>query len=476
MPGGGVVSCAPAPGPPSPPPRAPSAPRAASSRTREGTGGTRACPSGSPTRRACLGAMGRLGIEIRRAQVNRRSRRAKLRHRLRLAPGRDSVRSSWTRPCRPDVSRGSRHGWRGTSDARRRTSRDRAPRRMVVSVERLYGLAYGWTAEGATTRMSATDESGAVVGLMGGGAASYVTPRVAFERFRRERAHPGSRGRLRVDVIHSTVGSQSGQTDTGHALTSRPGLATSSRPPLGQPVAPARVHRRVESRLELADARLLRARPLRAYARSPRRHSRLDTPPPDGRTNARSGSRRSRVCARPDLLCTSPEPELDVQGNGHRRDGRFRWLFLSRAPPRHVPSCALTRPHAPHIKRGRTRQRHRTQFHDIRLHSRGLDDLGRRRVRAAPHGGPRSTSARLVRRAPRTTRTSAGSEVLGSPRTRFEVKFYQVAIVFLVFDIETAFLYPWALRYRRCRAWARSKNGVCTAESRSLACPRFSCS
>jgi NADH-quinone oxidoreductase subunit A len=41
-----------------------------------------------------------------------------------------------------------------------------------------------------------------------------------------------------------------------------------------------------------------------------------------------------------------------------------------------------------------------------------------------------------------------GSDVIGSPRARFEVKFYQVAIVFLVFDIETAFLYPWALKYR----------------------------
>src|SRR5262252_5019611 len=41
-----------------------------------------------------------------------------------------------------------------------------------------------------------------------------------------------------------------------------------------------------------------------------------------------------------------------------------------------------------------------------------------------------------------------GSDVIGSPRARFDVKFYQVAIVFLVFDIETAFLYPWAVRYR----------------------------
>jgi NADH-quinone oxidoreductase subunit A len=42
----------------------------------------------------------------------------------------------------------------------------------------------------------------------------------------------------------------------------------------------------------------------------------------------------------------------------------------------------------------------------------------------------------------------AGSEPIGSPRARFSVKFYQVAILFLVFDIETAFLYPWAVRFR----------------------------
>ena len=41
-----------------------------------------------------------------------------------------------------------------------------------------------------------------------------------------------------------------------------------------------------------------------------------------------------------------------------------------------------------------------------------------------------------------------GSEPIGSPRVRFSVKFYQVAILFLVFDIEAAFLYPWAMQYR----------------------------
>ena len=56
-----------------------------------------------------------------------------------------------------------------------------------------------------------------------------------------------------------------------------------------------------------------------------------------------------------------------------------------------------------------------------------------------------------------------GSEVIGSPRTRFEIKFYQVAILFLVFDIEVAFLYPWALRYRQLSCLGPLDAGVCSA-------------
>jgi NADH-quinone oxidoreductase subunit A len=41
-----------------------------------------------------------------------------------------------------------------------------------------------------------------------------------------------------------------------------------------------------------------------------------------------------------------------------------------------------------------------------------------------------------------------GSEPIGSPRGRYSVKFYQIAILFLVFDIESAFMYPWALLYK----------------------------
>jgi NADH-quinone oxidoreductase subunit A len=40
-----------------------------------------------------------------------------------------------------------------------------------------------------------------------------------------------------------------------------------------------------------------------------------------------------------------------------------------------------------------------------------------------------------------------GSEPIGSPRGRYSVRFYQVAILFLVFDIEAAFMYPWAVLY-----------------------------
>jgi NADH-quinone oxidoreductase subunit A len=55
----------------------------------------------------------------------------------------------------------------------------------------------------------------------------------------------------------------------------------------------------------------------------------------------------------------------------------------------------------------------------------------------------------------------AGSEPIGSPRARFSVKFYQVAILFLVFDIETAFLYPWAVNYRALSCAGTIENNVC---------------
>jgi NADH-quinone oxidoreductase subunit A len=42
----------------------------------------------------------------------------------------------------------------------------------------------------------------------------------------------------------------------------------------------------------------------------------------------------------------------------------------------------------------------------------------------------------------------SGMIPLGSTRARFSVKFYMVAISFIVFDLETIFLIPWAVKMR----------------------------
>ena len=42
----------------------------------------------------------------------------------------------------------------------------------------------------------------------------------------------------------------------------------------------------------------------------------------------------------------------------------------------------------------------------------------------------------------------------GSTRERFSVKFYLVAMIFILFDIETVFLYPWAVVFRELKLFA----------------------
>jgi len=45
----------------------------------------------------------------------------------------------------------------------------------------------------------------------------------------------------------------------------------------------------------------------------------------------------------------------------------------------------------------------------------------------------------------------SGIAPTGTARERFSVKFYLVAIVFILFDIEAVFLYPWAVVYRELK-------------------------
>ncbi len=53
--------------------------------------------------------------------------------------------------------------------------------------------------------------------------------------------------------------------------------------------------------------------------------------------------------------------------------------------------------------------------------------------------GPRDPNA--VKASP----FEAGSSPIGSARERFSVKYYMVALLFIVFDIEAVFIYPWAV-------------------------------
>ena len=48
----------------------------------------------------------------------------------------------------------------------------------------------------------------------------------------------------------------------------------------------------------------------------------------------------------------------------------------------------------------------------------------------------------------------SGMKPVGNARERFSVKFYLVAMVFIVFDIEAVFLYPWAVIYRQLKLFA----------------------
>ena len=42
-----------------------------------------------------------------------------------------------------------------------------------------------------------------------------------------------------------------------------------------------------------------------------------------------------------------------------------------------------------------------------------------------------------------------GVEPVRDARQRFSVRFYIVAMLFLIFDVETVFMFPWAVRYRQ---------------------------
>jgi NADH-quinone oxidoreductase subunit A len=57
----------------------------------------------------------------------------------------------------------------------------------------------------------------------------------------------------------------------------------------------------------------------------------------------------------------------------------------------------------------------------------------------------------------------SGMPPLGDARERFSVKFYMVAMLFIVFDIETVFMIPWGAHFRELSCAVPLVNGACPA-------------
>ena len=53
-----------------------------------------------------------------------------------------------------------------------------------------------------------------------------------------------------------------------------------------------------------------------------------------------------------------------------------------------------------------------------------------------------------------------GMPLIGTARERFSIKFYIVAMTFIVFDIEVAFLYPWAVVFKQLGWYGAISMGI----------------
>lgn len=53
-----------------------------------------------------------------------------------------------------------------------------------------------------------------------------------------------------------------------------------------------------------------------------------------------------------------------------------------------------------------------------------------------------------------------GCEPVGTARERFSIKFYLIAMLFILFDIECVFLYPWAVLFKRLGVFGLVEMGV----------------
>jgi NADH-quinone oxidoreductase subunit A len=68
-------------------------------------------------------------------------------------------------------------------------------------------------------------------------------------------------------------------------------------------------------------------------------------------------------------------------------------------------------------------------------------------------GRPRTSSAKVAT-------YECGMPPIGTARERFPIKFYLVCMLFILFDVEAAFLYPWALAFRELGLFGLAEMGV----------------
>ena len=57
----------------------------------------------------------------------------------------------------------------------------------------------------------------------------------------------------------------------------------------------------------------------------------------------------------------------------------------------------------------------------------------------------------------------SGIPPLGDARERFSVKFYMVAVLFIIFDIETVFMIPWGAHFRQLSCSTALVGNACPA-------------
>lgn len=54
----------------------------------------------------------------------------------------------------------------------------------------------------------------------------------------------------------------------------------------------------------------------------------------------------------------------------------------------------------------------------------------------------------------KVTNYESGNEAVGGTQIRFNVRYYLYALMFVVFDVATVFLYPWAVAYNQMALFA----------------------